>query len=1315
MDPKSLVTARFEIEAQIHSGNLGKLFRAHDRELGKTVALRLLRLPANRARDLDRFEREMQQLAALHHHQLATCVAHGQMVSGEIFVATEWLAGEDLARRLARQPLRVAESLVLARQVARVLAWLHERDRVHGDLRPSKLFLRGGDLEQVVLLGLGMPRANLSSHTVSGTSGMIATLRYAAPELLREQEASRPALDIFALGCVLFECLTGAPPFAGEDAAAMLAQLLYAEAPRLRQVRPELPPALDALLARMLAKTTAERITDGGQLVEALEAITVLPEHVDLVPAVIPRPSVGGEEQHLVHLILAIPPVNEEPLDPAAPAGRTAAGAERQGELAREVEAHGATVKILADGSLLATLAAKDAARPMATATATDRAVQAVQLARRLGQLLPGWTLALATGKGAVSGERATGAAMRQAMRLLESDGPPPGPDMLWIDELTAELLDTRLHVRQVRPGVWRLAGERKGAEETRFLLGQPTPCVGREQELRLLATILSACEEESQARAALVLGPSGMGKSRLRREFVRRLAVEGRTLQVAVGRGDPMRSGTAYGLLGQAMLELCGIPEAGAATERQARLREWVGRRVSLKEARWVTEFLAEICGLPVVDDASPQLRAARQDHRLMSDGVTAALVEILRSECAVGPVLLVLEDLHWSDGATVRVVGELLRQLAEYPLLVLALARPEVKEQFPRFWAERPVQELWLAELSARASEQLVRAVLGDRATAEVVERIVRQAGGNALFLEELIRAVAAGEDELPETVLAMLQARFLRLEAGARRLLLAASVFGETFWRGGVLALLGLQEGPGAKEVDRVLERLVAAEAIVRQRESVFVGETQYAFPHVLVREAAYDLLAEEERRAGHRAAGEYLERMGERAPVVLAEHYRLAGEGARAAGFYAMAAAAALDGSDLAGAIRYAEQGEACGATGEVLGKLRATAAGAHIWNWNYVAALEQGRAALPFLRVGTAEWCRAVGAVFSVAGSLGHREMMMEHLHALAAARLEPGAEAMFVEQALLAVSQSTLLGLRKEMGLFLGRLDEVSPRLVETGEQRALAMVQLARVWYRLLAEADAWTYRVGAQEALSLFAQTGDRRYVASLQGQVGFAHALLGDIEVGQALLRSSVRRLEQLQEIFMLVGTQGMLALALAQSERPELLDEAEQLARAAIAATPVPNFFGALGHAALAEALLRRGALAQAEDAARQALAVRDMAAAIAPLAAALVSRILLAQRRGSEAREVAEEGLERLAQLGGRYFMDVKLLLAAAEVRHAAGDPEGARQALSQAVQQIERRAAQIPDATARERYRTAVRDHARVRALAGQWGQGITT
>src|SRR3954451_15194202 len=126
----------------------------------------------------------------------------------------------------------------------------------------------------------------------------------------------------------------------------------------------------------------------------------------------------------------------------------------------------------------------------------------------------------------------------------------------------------------------------------------------------------------------------------------------------------------------------------------------------------------------------------------------------------------------------------------------MLLALARPEVFEVFPRLWADRQnVQELRLKELGRRAGERLIRQVLGDTVGSDTVERLVRQAEGNAFYLEELIRAAAEGKDTaLPETVLAMVETRLGRLAVEARRVLRAASVFGEVCWEGGVVAVLG-----------------------------------------------------------------------------------------------------------------------------------------------------------------------------------------------------------------------------------------------------------------------------------------------------------------------------------------------------------------------------------------------------------------------------------------------------------------------------------------------------------------------------------------
>jgi predicted ATPase len=338
-------------------------------------------------------------------------------------------------------------------------------------------------------------------------------------------------------------------------------------------------------------------------------------------------------------------------------------------------------------------------------------------------------------------------------------------------------------------------------------------------------------------------------------------------------------------------VFDLCGVKEGDEQGPGQARTRlgERIARHVDVAKRQQVTEGLAELCGLTAASEGA-QGQGARSDTGAIEERISAAWVEFLAAECAAHPVVLVLEDLQWSDAASLRLVDVALRELGDRPLLVLALGRPEVKELFPGLWEGRSFQEIRLPGLSRKASERLVRDVLRDRATPEVVTRIVAQSEGNALLLEELIRAAMEDGGELPDTVLAVLQARFLKLEPGARRVLRAASIFGETFWRGGLLELLG-PERQTEDEIDRWLGILVEGGAVVRSAESRFPNELQFAFRHGLLRDAAYSLVPEGDRRVGHRLAGGYLERVGERDPRILADHFERGGEMKRAAMYHA----------------------------------------------------------------------------------------------------------------------------------------------------------------------------------------------------------------------------------------------------------------------------------------------------------------------------------------------------------------------------------------------------------------------------------------
>src|SRR5262249_12550568 len=140
------------------------------------------------------------------------------------------------------------------------------------------------------------------------------------------------------------------------------------------------------------------------------------------------------------------------------------------------------------------------------------------------------------------------------------------------------------------------------------------------------------------------------------------------------------------------------------------------------------------------------------------------------------------------------------------------------------------------------------------------DTVSRIVEHAAGNALFLEEMIRAEAERRGgQAPETVLAILQARIGRFDASARRVLRPASGFGVISWVGGIHAVLGAD----GHHVDDTLQKLIAEEILEQRRDSCFSGEQEVRFRHVLMRDAAYGLLTADDRAAGHRAAARYLE--------------------------------------------------------------------------------------------------------------------------------------------------------------------------------------------------------------------------------------------------------------------------------------------------------------------------------------------------------------------------------------------------------------------------------------------------------------------
>jgi hypothetical protein len=288
VEPGEVVAERFVIERVAGTGGMGTVYRALDRATGAPVALKVLF--AQTPQTVDRFLREADYLARLEHPGIVGFVARGSTPTSEPYLAMEWLAGESLADRLARGRLSTAEVVVLGRCVAEALAAAHAERIVHRDLKPQNLFLVGGRLDIVKILDFGVARLLAHGQTITHTGASLGTLGFMSPEQARGMKEIDARSDLFSLACVLYQCLSGQPPFTG-NALEVILKIVTEPAPPLATLGCEVPPALEELLQRMLAKEPADRPVGAAAVAAALAAL----EPTSPPPTPLPQATVASQ------------------------------------------------------------------------------------------------------------------------------------------------------------------------------------------------------------------------------------------------------------------------------------------------------------------------------------------------------------------------------------------------------------------------------------------------------------------------------------------------------------------------------------------------------------------------------------------------------------------------------------------------------------------------------------------------------------------------------------------------------------------------------------------------------------------------------------------------------------------------------------------------------------------------------------------------------------------------------------------------------------------------------------------------------------
>ena len=405
------------------------------------------------------------------------------------------------------------------------------------------------------------------------------------------------------------------------------------------------------------------------------------------------------------------------------------------------------------------------------------------------------------------------------------------------------------LHVNMEAPGIVRRLD---------------SPLVGRQQELDRLHALFDQAVAERRCSLVLLLGPAGIGKSRVAKEFVTSLAEE---VHVLRGRCLSYREGTTFWPVVEIVSHAAGLNE----TETEERTREKVlalfGDR---DEGEQIYKRLSGVLGFG--------------GDEVLAQEIFWALRRLLEVLAATRPVVAVLEDVHWAEPTFVDLLEYLAGWSTGFPIVLLCLARPELLEHPRTHTVTRGgATQIRLAPLTDRETRELVTQMLGATAVAdEVHSYIAESAEGNPLFLEELLRMLvdeghlrrrngnwaSRGLDSvrLPPTIQALLTARLDMLEADERIVIERAAIVGPVFWWSAVAELAPPALHP---RLATHLQALVRRDFLCHA-ESTVAGEDAFAFSHGLVRDAAYAALPKEVRAELHEHYGDWLEqRAGRRA--------------------------------------------------------------------------------------------------------------------------------------------------------------------------------------------------------------------------------------------------------------------------------------------------------------------------------------------------------------------------------------------------------------------------------------------------------------
>jgi serine/threonine-protein kinase len=260
---------RYSLERELGRGGMATVYLAHDTQQPDPVAIKVMHPNLADALDSKRFRREMGIAASLAHPLIVPLHDSGS-AGGVLYYIMPYVEGESLYERLQRERrLPLEDALRITHDVAAALGYAHSRGVLHRDVKPENILLAGG---HALIADFGLARAIGAADyaKLTETGVIVGTLYYMSPEQLREDRDLDQRSDIYSLGCILYEMLSGGPPYTGRSLTEVASRILRASVPSVRRLRADVPPTVDQVISRALAKAAAERFTTMQELAAAL-------------------------------------------------------------------------------------------------------------------------------------------------------------------------------------------------------------------------------------------------------------------------------------------------------------------------------------------------------------------------------------------------------------------------------------------------------------------------------------------------------------------------------------------------------------------------------------------------------------------------------------------------------------------------------------------------------------------------------------------------------------------------------------------------------------------------------------------------------------------------------------------------------------------------------------------------------------------------------------------------------------------------------------------------------------------------------------